>query len=372
MSDLRESLLREAAALPIAPPDVVEAFARVEDELVARVSSARSVLSGVGVVEARDASQHAERDHARFMRRLLELGDYRLLVPVLPWACKAARARGLRDEDDRLMANVRLQALGLLLPGDEAGPVRELYRWMRDRHEEWVRLAEAGARPVPTGSEVWSEVRAEMTDDLVRGDQLAALLLAQRFAADPLTLRDLYTEAVTPAMYEIGRLWESGELSVTEEHRASEIMSRIVDICCPTMSRHRRTKGRALITCAPGERHRLGARIVSDLLEIDGWAVTYIGESAPVAATADLAESLGPHIVGISVAMPFNLPRLAALIRDLHARPRLEEARVIVGGWLLVLDPDLWRLLGADAGSADAAGAVDAAATIWEEVRPGA
>ena len=270
------------------------------------------------------------------------------------------------------MANVRLQALGLLLPGGEAGPVRELYRWMRDHHEEWVRLAEAGARPVPTGSAAWSEVRAELTDDLVRGDQLAALLLAQRFAEDPLTLRDLYTEAVTPAMYEIGRLWECDELSVTEEHRASEIMSRIVDICCPALSRYRHTKGRALITCAPGERHRLGARIVSDLLQIDGWDVTYIGESAPTAETADLAESLGAHIVGVSVAMPFNLPRLAALIRDLHARPRLEEARVIVGGWLLVLDPELWRLLGADAGSADAAGAVDAAASIWEGARPGA
>ena len=69
--------------------------------------------------------------------------------------------------------------------------------------------------------------------------------------------------------------------------------------------------------------------------------------------------------------MPFNLPRLAKLIRDLRALPEPEDARVMVGGWLLVLDSDLWRILGADGGSAHAGGAVDDAAALWEEVRPG-
>lgn len=369
--DLRESLLREAAALPVASPSAVEAFAHEEAELVARVRSARGALSGAGAIGTLAGSHDVERDHAQFMRRLLLLGDYRLLVAVLPWIYMATRARGLRDEDNRLMADLWLHAMGLLLPGREAGPISELYRWMRDRHEEWIRLAGTEARPAPQGSAVWRETRAELTDDLARGDQLAALSLAQRFVADPPTLRDLYTEAVTPAMYEIGRRWETGELSVAEEHRASEITSRIVDICYPALTQFRHTKGRALVTAAPGEQHSLGARIVADLLEADGWGVTYIGASAPAEDIVRLAGSLQPHLIGISVAIPSNLPQLAQLIRDLRRLPDPREARVMVGGWLQVLDPDLWRLLGADAGGVDAGGAVAAAAALWEGKGPG-
>jgi methanogenic corrinoid protein MtbC1 len=178
-------------------------------------------------------------------------------------------------------------------------------------------------------------------------------------------LRELYTEAVTPALYEIGALWETGQVTVGEEHRASEIMSRVVDICSQAFSHASRTKGRAFITAAPGERHTLGARIVADLLEIDGWDVDYVGATSPTADLVYLAANTGPDVIGISVAMPSNLPQLATLTRRLRALPQLGGARIMVGGWLLATEPDVWRLLGADAGAADADGAVQLAAGWW-------
>ena len=368
MRDLRESLMREAEGLPVAPPRRVEAYAREAAGLAARVRSARAVLSGVGAVEAPVGGRDVERDHAEFMRRLLEVGDYRLLVPVLPGVYTATRALGLPDDDNRLMADVWVQALGLLLPAEQAGPIREIYRWIRDHHEDWIRLADAQGKPAPEASAAWSQIRVELVDQLVRGDQSAALALAERYKTDPPALRDLYTEAVTPAMYEIGRRWETGELTVAEEHRASEIVSRIIDVCYSALMHFQHTKGRALVTAAPGERHSLGARIVADLLEADGWGVTYIGASTPAADILSLAGSLQPHLIGISVTMPFTLPQVAKLIRDLRALAPPEDARVLVGGWLLVLDPELWRILGADGGSAHAGGAVDAAAALWREV----
>ena len=120
MRDLRESLLREAEGLPVAPAGAVEAFAREAAGLAVRVRSARAVLSGVGAIEAPAEGQDVERDHAEFMRRLLEVGDYRLLVPVLPSVYAATRARGLPDDDNRLMADVWMQALGVLLPAEQA------------------------------------------------------------------------------------------------------------------------------------------------------------------------------------------------------------------------------------------------------------
>ena len=366
--ELRENLLREAAELPVVQAPAADNFARQATELASRVRSARMVLSGLGAVGAPAEGHDVELDHAEFMRRLLGLGDYRLLVPVLPSVYRASRARGLPDDDNRIMLDVWIQALGVLLPGEYADPIARLYRWMRDHHEDWVRLAEEDP-PVPAGAEAWSETRGGLVDALVRGDQARALELAQRATEDPRELRHLYTEAVTPALYQIGALWETGQLTVAEEHRASEIMSRVVDICSQGFSQTSQTKGRAFVTATPGERHSLGARIVADLLEIDGWDVDYVGATSPTGDLVYLAANTEPDVIGISVTMPSNLPQLATLIRRLRALPQLEDARIMVGGWLLVTEPEVWRLLGADAGASDADGAVELAAAWWTSRR---
>jgi methanogenic corrinoid protein MtbC1 len=366
VDQLREHLLREAAELAVVPRQAADAFARQAAELASRVRSARMVLFGLGAVGAPAEGHDVELDHAAFMRRLLDLGDYRLLVSVLPSIYRASKARGLPDDDNRIMLDVWIQALGVLLPGEYADPVRHLYRWMRDHHADWVRLAEE--RPaVPAGAAEWSEARAGLVDALVRGDQSGALELARRATTDPSMLRHLYTQAVTPALYEIGGLWETGEMTVAEEHRASEIMARVVDICSGALSPAGRTKGRAFVTAAPGERHSLGARIVADILEMDGWDVTYVGATSPAADLAYLAASTRPNVIGISVAMASNLPQLATLVRELRALPHLAGARIMVGGWLLVTEPDVWRLLGADAGATDADGALELASAWWAE-----
>jgi methanogenic corrinoid protein MtbC1 len=363
--DLREHLLREAAGLPVAPQPAVDAFARQSLELASKVRSASMILAGLGAVSAPAEGHDAELRHAESMRRLLALGDYRLLVPMLPSIYRKSRARGFPDDDNRIMLDVWIQALGVLLPSEYADPIARLYRWMRDHHEDWVRLAEARS-PMPTGAVAWSDARSSLVDALVRGDQSRALELARQATADPRKLRDLYTEAVTPALYEIGSLWETGQVTVAQEHRASEIMSRVVDVCSQAFSRSDRTKGRAFVSAAPGERHSLGARIVADILEIDGWDVTYVGATSPSDDLVHLAAATRPDVIGISVAMPSNLPRLAMLIRKMRELPHLASARIMVGGWLLVTEPDLWRLVGADAGAADAGGALELADAWWK------
>ena len=187
--DLRENLLREAAGLPAVPGPVAEAFARQAAELASRVRSVRTVLSGLAAVGAPVEERDIDLDHAEFMRRLLRLGDYRLLVPVLTSVYRATAACGRPIDDNRIMLDVWIQALGALLPGEYADPIAGLYRWMRDHHEDWQRLAEVRA-PLPGGAAAWSDARSSLIDALARGDQSQALELAQRATTDPGTLRE--------------------------------------------------------------------------------------------------------------------------------------------------------------------------------------
>jgi methanogenic corrinoid protein MtbC1 len=41
-------------------------------------------------------------------------------------------------------------------------------------------------------------------------------------------------------------------------------------------------KGKAVITAAPNEFYEIGAWMISDILEFDGWEVRYLGANTPV------------------------------------------------------------------------------------------
>ena len=45
---------------------------------------------------------------------------------------------------------------------------------------------------------------------------------------DTRSLSDFYLKVVQPAMYEIGSLWQTGEISVAEEHLATSLMNRLM------------------------------------------------------------------------------------------------------------------------------------------------
>ena len=154
-------------------------------------------------------------------------------------------------------------------------------------------------------------------------------------------------------------------------------MSRIVDICYSALSRYRHTKGqRARHAAHRASSHSLGGSASSPTCcEADGWERdVHRGERARRRHCVTSRRASRPtsdrHLRGDAVQPPAGW---RALIRDLRALPPARRsARVMVGGWLLVLDPDLWRLLGADGGQrARRRRGRLPPPRIWEGARPG-
>jgi methanogenic corrinoid protein MtbC1 len=169
-------------------------------------------------------------------------------------------------------------------------------------------------------------------------DLLSALLQADREAAAAIAAKavrdgavdDLY-DAIQQALAEIGRCWEANELTVAQEHAATAVAQYVLARVFPEVPRSEETRGRAVVAAVSGERHQVGAQIVADALECDGWAVVYVGADVPADALADEAASHEATLVGLSVTMPANLPSLREAIGAL--RDRLGHAVSIgVGG----------------------------------------
>ena len=149
------------------------------------------------------------------------------------------------------------------------------------------------------------------------GDPATAAALVHAATSDGIDVRTLYLQVLQPALYEIGRRWEEAEISIAQEHLATattqSLMARLAE-----RLEHTTPRGRtALVAGAEGELHSIGARMVADFLEADGWDVLFVGALSPVDALAEMAADRGVDVVALSASLSERLPEVIAAVRAL-------------------------------------------------------
>jgi methanogenic corrinoid protein MtbC1 len=172
---------------------------------------------------------------------------------------------------------------------------------------------------------------------------------------------EIYAQVFQESLYEVGRLWEEGKITVSTEHRATAItqfvMAAIYSRAAPV--RPSSPPRRAIIAGVAGELHQIGANMVADVLENDGWNVEFLGTDAPHSGIVDAVRAQGADLLGISATMLFNVPNVIRLIADVRAvAPKL---RVLLGGAAFRWRPGLWVDAGADGFAPDLRTAVEVA-----------
>src|SRR5690606_35206516 len=92
----------------------------------------------------------------------------------------------------------------------------------------------------------------------------------------------------------------------------------------------------------------LGAQVIADLLQADGWEVVFVGGGAPHDELVALLGQARPAAYVVVGADPHAIPELRLLIgqiRELNACPLMN---VVVTGGVFTRAEGLWREVGAD------------------------
>lgn len=200
--------------------------------------------------------------------------------------------------------------------------------WLNARLGEGYRIGEAAAL---LGDDVAvsrtpDELRAAILEATERGDgDAAGRLLDQAFALT--TLEGALTQVVAPLLRDVGEGWETGRLSVAQEHLVSgAVRTRLDRLLADARGS---VRGVAVLACAPGERHELGLLMVAVMLRADGWQIGYLGADTPLGDALALAEAVDARVLGLSVGMSDRLTRLEAELEGLRIPPAL---RLVLGG----------------------------------------
>jgi methanogenic corrinoid protein MtbC1/DNA-binding XRE family transcriptional regulator len=162
----------------------------------------------------------------------------------------------------------------------------------------------------------------------------------------------VYMDLFQPALYEVGRMWETGEIDVSEEHYFSQVVQDQMARMTGKLKGGR--KGPLFVGfSAGGELHDIGIRMVSDVLALHGWKSLYLGNNIP---TLSIIKTIGDHkadMVGISATMTYHVNPTAALIRAIRNTDSYRPVKIIVGGRVFNIEDDLWKKVGADHYAAD-------------------
>jgi methanogenic corrinoid protein MtbC1 len=308
-------------------------------------------------------------NHALFIAGVLQLNDFQLLSNLLPWVYRSYHARGFDYAYFPLELKAWKKALFSLLKPALSAEILPVYDWMLNAHESLITAAESPTESPALGlSPQRQEQVKQLLIYLLKGDRKACQnWLATLQREQSLSLSEMYLELLQPTMQQVGLLWEEGKISVAQEHLASALVSRLmVSIYGSQEPDTTASRGKVLITTAPNEFHEMGAWMLSDLLEEDGWETRYLGANTPFKDILDYLEQEKPDILAISVAIPFNIDQADQLIRQIRSQKQFSQLRIMLGGQAFSFHDRLWETLGADGYASNAREAVKLAAQ-WQE-----
>lgn len=285
------------------------------------------------------------------------------------WSRQGFKARGVPESDLIHHLGALRHAIVKVLPSTTRSRAAAIVAGAEEdlrRHEAQAKRGAANGGSCDAGCCPSEEEAAHALDrESTRADDsrryLLALLEREPNAATEgvLDLRrhgvridDIYTEVIAPALREVGRMWHRSEASVADEHFSTSASRRVI-ARLRVDARSRPWNGKRMLAANPaGDLHDFGLQMATDLFELDGWRVEFLGASTPNdAIVATLEGSDGPafDILVLCSQTFLSLRALAELIDEVRASSMTARLPIMVGGTPFREIPDLWKCVGADA-----------------------
>ncbi|RGY98751.1 cobalamin-dependent protein [Clostridium sp. AM58-1XD] len=187
---------------------------------------------------------------------------------------------------------------------------------------------------------------------LLRSDTRGAVYLVSEYVKKGIPLTDIYVDIIAESMREVGELWHHHLITVDKEHYCTSTTQLALAQMYPIIFRQKRKNGKVLVACVGSELHEMGARMVADLFEYDGWDSIYLGAAVPTESILSSVDVYHPKLIALSVTMPQHLglcKEAVMQIRKIHP-----EVKIAVGGHAFETTNEIWKKWRVDVYTQDA------------------
>ena len=300
--------------------------------------------------------------HLRYLAEALASENAQFFVDYVGWAKIMLAKRGVWAEDFLFHLQCMKDAIPEYVAPDLAS---EATRIIADALAGFSTLAE-DVETFIDPSKPHAALANHYVQSLLRGERQHASRLILESVANGIGVRDIYLYVFQPSQYEIGRLWQTNQISVAQEHYCTAATQLIMSQLYPYIFATEKSGGRLVATCVSGDLHELGVRMVADFFEMAGWDTYFLGANTPITAVVQAVIERKATVLGISATMTYHVRTVAEMIAAVRASPACAGVRILVGGFPFNLDPELWRKVGADGHAPDADAAIALAQRLTE------
>jgi methanogenic corrinoid protein MtbC1 len=196
---------------------------------------------------------------------------------------------------------------------------------------------------------------------LLKGDRKQCRAVIEETLQSGIPTNSVYVDVIWPIMIEIQALFRSDRITIVQEHLSTRINRTIVDQLQNKLPRRPIKQKKIAICCAPQELQELGAQMIADLFESDGWEVKFLGGGLTNDDILAFVNEYAPDILLIYGTAPKQAPEVRRLIDTIRAVNAWPNMRIMLSGGLFNRADGLWEEIGADLFASTAVDAVQAA-----------
>lgn len=192
-------------------------------------------------------------------------------------------------------------------------------------------------------------------------------LFVQAMMSEGLSSEAIFLHLLAPAARHLGYLWEEDLRDFTQVTIGLVRMQQLTLRLGSEFQEKRKLamEGmRALFAPVPGSQHTFGVLMVSEFFRREGWQV-WMELGSSETTLLDAVEKDWFDVIGLSVGSEAHVGVLTEIIRRIRASSSNPNAKVLIGGPLLLLSPNRYKDVGADGAAGDAVSAVELAQTLF-------
>ena len=211
----------------------------------------------------------------------------------------------------------------------------------------------------------------ELARLLLEHESAVAGTYVEKLRQNGMTTQEIYLHLLPGAARYLGQLWEEDRCGFADVTMAvcslHQVLHQVAaDEMHPLPERQDSAgENSVLLTCMPGEQHTFGVLVVAQFLRRAGWNVRVLFP----ADAQELIQSVRKKsfsIIGVSIGRYSRADELTLLIRALRRASLNRDVRLIVGGPVIAVRPEIAWQVGADATAIDAQEAANWAQAHWQ------
>jgi excisionase family DNA binding protein len=168
---------------------------------------------------------------------------------------------------------------------------------------------------------------------LMKGDVASVGALIQSSHRGGLSIEELADQIIRPVMVRVGHDWETGQIDVFEEHRASELCaSALYQVKTTLEESANANRPLAIGGAVEGDASTLPSLLAQMVLMEAGWNAVNLGSNTPFSSFEKAVDEMHPSLLWLSVSHLESQQTFLESYKRLYQHAERAGAAVVIGG----------------------------------------